>query len=217
MNTVAFFDIDGTLITDSIWDYYLQQPEIAPAKRGAYARFLPVFARRKLGLIAEAGFREAWVKEMARIMRGWERPRVEALFDRIIYEQFGDRFRKDVASHVSQHMSKGDRVILVSGMFDGFAARFANMLGVEAGIGTVLDFDGETCTGKIAGRGCAGVEKPAFMRRYLGQDDLSETVGYADSYSDVPMLSAVAHPIATYPDEQLRAHAVSQNWDIFPR
>jgi phosphoserine phosphatase len=42
-------------------------------------------------------------------------------------------------------------------------------------------------------------------------------VGYADSYSDVPMLSAVAHPVATYPDDQLRAYAQQRQWEIFPQ
>jgi HAD superfamily hydrolase (TIGR01490 family) len=154
---------------------------------------------------------------MARLMKGWSRARVDALFDRIVFDDFGDRFRPDVAARLREHSASGERVVLVSGMFDGFAARFARMLGAETGIGTILDFDGDTCTGAIRGRGCAGDEKPRFMQRFLATDDLSQTHGYADSYSDVPMLSAVGSPVATYPDEQLRAHALAQGWAILPR
>lgn len=217
MNPVAFFDIDGTLITESVWDSFLRQPEIAPGKRGVYARFLPTFTARKLGIIQEARFREAWVRQMARLMRGWTRRQVDGLFDRIIDQDFGDCFRTDVGAKAREHVANGDRVILVSGMFDGFSARFARLLSAEAGIGTVLGFEGDTCTGRIVGRGCAGEEKPGYMRRYLGSDDLSAVYGYADSYSDVPMLAAVGKPCATYPDEQLRAHAVAHGWSVFPR
>jgi alcohol-forming fatty acyl-CoA reductase len=218
VSRIAFFDIDGTLITESIWDYFLRQPEIAPRKRGVYARFLPTFAARKLGIIAEPRFREAWVQQMARLMHGWSRQRVDALFDRIVFDEFGDqRFRQDSTSQLRQHIADGARVVLVSGMFDGFSSRFARLLGAEAGIGTILGFRGDTCTGVIVGRGCAGDEKPGFMRRYLASDDLSTVHGYADSFSDVPMLTAVGHPVATYPDEQLRAHALAQGWAILPR
>ena len=55
------------------------------------------------------------------------------------------------------------------------------------------------------------------MQRFLASDDLSGVHGYADSYSDVPMLTAVGSPVATYPDDQLRAHALTQGWAILPR
>ncbi len=217
MSKIAFFDIDGTMITESIWDYFLRQPEIAPQKRGVYARFLPTFAARKIGILKEANFREAWVREMARLMKGWSRQRVDELFDRIVFHEFGDRFRADVAARVREHTTSGDRVVLVSGMFDGFAQRFSKLIGAEAGLGTVLGYAHDTCTGAIEGRGCAGDAKPDFMRRYLADHDLTSTHGYADSYSDVPMLTAVGTPIATYPDDQLRAHALAHGWAIFPR
>jgi HAD superfamily hydrolase (TIGR01490 family) len=215
MPRIAFFDIDGTLITESVWDYFLAQPEIALGKRAAYVRFLPTFIGRKLGIVTEARFREAWVQEMARLMRGWSQAQVDALFDRVV-AAMGNPFRSDVSARVREHLSKGERVVLASGMFDGFAQRFAHQLGAEAGLGTKLGFRDGICTGKIDGRGCAGEQKPEFLRAFLKTHDLSNAYGYADSYSDVPMLAAVGTPVATYPDEQLRAHARAQGWTIFP-
>jgi HAD superfamily hydrolase (TIGR01490 family) len=210
---IAVFDIDGTLITESVWDYFLRQPEIAPAKRGIYARFLPTFAARKLGIIAEPAFREGWVKQMAATMRGWQQAKVDALFDRIVYAQFGDRFRPDVKARVQEHLARGERVLLASGMFEGFAQRFAQLLGAEAGIGTRLAFVNGVCSGTISGRGCAGEEKPRLIAAWLG-GELAHVTGYADSYSDLPMLTAVGQPVATYPDEALKAHAVAVGWQI---
>ncbi|MDX2140480.1 MAG: HAD-IB family hydrolase [Chloroflexota bacterium] len=215
MPRIAFFDIDGTLITESVWDYFLMQPEIAPHKRAVYMRFLPTFIGRKLGILDEARFREAWVQQMARLMRGWSQAQVNALFDRVV-TAMGSPFRSDVSARVREHLAQGERVVLASGMFDGFAQRFAQQLGAEAGLGTKLGFRDGLCTGKIDGRGCAGEQKPEFLRAFLQSRDLSSAYGYADSFSDVPMLAAVGTPVATYPDDQLRAYARAQGWAIFP-
>jgi HAD superfamily hydrolase (TIGR01490 family) len=215
MPRIAFFDIDGTLITESVWDYFLTQPEIAPHKRAVYIRFLPTFVGRKAGIVSEARFREAWVQQMARLMRGWSQAQVDALFDRVV-AAMANPFRADVAARVREHLAQGERVVLASGMFAGFAQRFAQQLGAEAGLGTKLGFHDGICTGSIDGRGCAGEHKPEFLRAYLNTRDLTSAYGYADSYSDVPMLTAVGTPVATYPDDQLRAHARAQGWTIFP-
>jgi alcohol-forming fatty acyl-CoA reductase len=215
VTTIAFFDIDGTLITENVWDHYLAQPKIAPQKRGVYRRFLPTYMARKAKLLPEARFREAWVTQMARLIKGWSTAQVDELFDRIVLHDIGDQFRADVKVRVQQHLARGERVILASGMFAGLAERFARLLGAETGIGTKLAFSGGVCTGKLDGRGCAGEQKPLFMKAFLG-GDLGAVTGYADSYSDVPMLSAVGHPVATYPDEELRAYAQARQWEIFP-
>ena len=216
VTNIAFFDIDGTLITENVWDHFLAQPEIAPHKRGVYTRFMPVYLLRKARLLPEAHFREAWVTQMARLLRGWQKAQVDDLFDRIVLREIGDQFRADVKARVEAHLARGERVILASGMFAGLAERFARLLGAETGIGTKLAFSGGVCTGKLDGRGCAGEQKPLFMRAFLG-GDLNGVIGYADSYSDVPMLSAVGHAVATYPDEQLRAYAQARQWEIFPQ
>lgn len=212
--TYAFFDIDGTLVTESVWDRFLATPEIARGKRGAYARVLPLFAGRKLGLVDEARFREAWVMQMARLIAGWPAAKLDALYDRIVLDEMRQAIRADVAERVRTHAARGERVVLISGMFTGFAERFAQILGAEAALGTRLAMANGVCTGRIDGRGCAGAQKPIFMRDHAGAAAMGAAYGYADSYSDVPMLSAVGHPVAVYPDAKLRAHAGAHGWDV---
>lgn len=212
--TFAFFDIDGTLITENVWSRFLATPSIAPGKRGAYLRMLPAFAARKLGLVDEARFREAWVQGMARLTAGWSPEQMDALYDRIVLDELRDAVRADVAGRAHAHAARGDRVVLISGMFSGFAERFARLLGAETGLGTRLAYVNGACAGRIDGRGCAGEQKPVFMRDYAGADSLASAYAYADSYSDVPMLSAVGHPVAVYPDRTLRAHAQAHQWEI---
>ena len=55
------------------------------------------------------------------------------------------------------------------------------------------------------------------LETYLqGSDDVewSSSYAYADSYTDLPLLERVGHPVATYPDSRLAAHALEHEWEI---
>ncbi len=210
----AFFDIDGTLTDENVWEYFLSAPEIAPRKRAVLVHFAPTFAARKLGMVDEPSFREAWIRQMARLLRGWQQERVDVLLDRIAFEQMRSSFRADMSARLREHVERGDRVVLISGMFAGLAERFAHLLGAETGLGTRLAFTDGVCAGQIEGRACAGEQKLAVMRSFAGTQALTEASAYADSFSDVPMLSAVANPVAAHPDDALRAHARAHGWPI---
>ena len=41
-----------------------------------------------------------------------------------------------------------------------------------------------------------------------------ETTFYSDSINDLPLLERVDHPVATNPDERLRAIALERGWRI---
>ena len=43
---------------------------------------------------------------------------------------------------------------------------------------------------------------------------LADCWGYADSYYDLPFLTALGHPVAVNPDKRLRATAMSRQWPI---
>ncbi|MDB5964645.1 MAG: family hydrolase, partial [Polaromonas sp.] len=49
--------------------------------------------------------------------------------------------------------------------------------------------------------------------RHLGWDDV-ETTFYTDSMNDLALLERVTHPVATNPDERLRALAAGRGWRI---
>ena len=66
-----------------------------------------------------------------------------------------------------------------------------------------------------------GANKTLRLEAYLrdhdqGRDDIlwPQSYAYADSYTDVPLLERVGHPVAVYPDPQLAAHAQIWDWQI---
>ena len=54
------------------------------------------------------------------------------------------------------------------------------------------------------------------MRRYAERHniDLDKSFAYADSGSDLPLLSLVGHPCAVNPDRSLRTTAKAYDWPI---
>ncbi|MCA9905943.1 MAG: hypothetical protein KC547_18935, partial [Anaerolineae bacterium] len=109
-DSFAFFDIDGTLITANVWRYFLDGPELVSKKRMVYVSAMPMYAARKLGLVADSRLRERWVVMMARLLAGWQRAQIDTLMDRIVLEQMRDTFRADVAARAREHIQRGDRV-----------------------------------------------------------------------------------------------------------
>ena len=54
---------------------------------------------------------------------------------------------------------------------------------------------------------------PPYWARFEGLD-LGQCYAYSDSASDLPMLSAVGHPVAVNPDSKLERHAREHGWPI---
>jgi phosphoserine phosphatase len=44
--------------------------------------------------------------------------------------------------------------------------------------------------------------------------DLERSTAYSDSYSDVPFLESVGHPVAANPDRKLRRIADERGWPV---
>jgi phosphoserine phosphatase len=44
--------------------------------------------------------------------------------------------------------------------------------------------------------------------------DFDDSWFYSDSHNDLPLLEAVAHPVAVDPDDPLRAIAAERGWPI---
>jgi HAD superfamily hydrolase (TIGR01490 family) len=216
----AFFDVAGTVITGNPWRYVLSHPGLPRNQvRLAYIPLFSWYGLKKAKLISDTRFRHHWIKGVGGLFKGWTRDRVEAVFGEVAESsRAAGEFVDPVLQIVQQHRQDGVRVVLVSGLFDGIVKAYAAAVGADAGIGSPLEFDGDRCTGRIAGPTIGGPTKLDAIRAYLQREglalDLKQHYAYADSYSDVPMLSAVGTAVATNPEPELRAVAVERGWRI---
>ncbi|MGH2821261.1 MAG: HAD family hydrolase, partial [Actinomycetota bacterium] len=61
-----------------------------------------------------------------------------------------------------------------------------------------------------------GEARAAWLERYAGshESDLRASYAYADSHSDLPLLSAVGNPIVVNPDLSLYREARRRRWPV---
>lgn len=124
-----------------------------------------------------------------------------------------------VRNLLKQHQDAGDQVIIVTAT-NAFVTRpIADALGVDEliAVDLVPDADG-WITGRIQGvpsfrEGKITRVEAWLTQRGLGWKDVEATF-YSDSINDLALLEKVQHPIATNPDERLRAIATQRGWRI---
>jgi HAD superfamily hydrolase (TIGR01490 family) len=116
---------------------------------------------------------------------------------------------------VAQHRTRGERVYLVSATLQEIVQHIADDLGFDGAIGSTCEVVGGVYTGRTL-RAAHGVGKADALRELAAAEgfDLAHSTAYSDSYSDVPFLEAVGHPIAANPDRKLRRIAAERGWPV---
>ncbi len=120
---------------------------------------------------------------------------------------------------VRQHRDAGDQVVIVTATNEFVTRPIAAAFGVSELIAVELERDaGGDLTGAIRGTPSFREGKVTRVQQWLagrGWDwDTVETTFYTDSLNDLALLEKVTHPIATNPDERLRAIAAGRGWRI---
>jgi phosphoserine phosphatase len=100
-------------------------------------------------------------------------------------------------------------VYIASSVVEPIIEPFARRIGVQT-IGTPVEYsDGNV---RVAGDLVAQERKIEQVLTRLGVDRVD--FAYGDTVQDVPLLEHANHPIAVYPDEALKAIALTRGWEI---
>jgi HAD superfamily hydrolase (TIGR01490 family) len=116
-----------------------------------------------------------------------------------------------------EHQDDGRRVYIVTAAAQELAALLARVMAFDGAIGSqmseVVDgvFTGTPVGLFIYGDGKAQAIRELALRERI---DLDASWAYSDSRSDLPMLQCVGHAVAVNPDEQLRAIARREGWEV---
>jgi phosphoserine phosphatase len=118
--------------------------------------------------------------------------------------------RADVLVRLGGHIAQGAQVYIASSVVEPIIEPFAGRIGAQT-IGTPVEYlDGKV---RVAGDLVAQERKieQVLDRLNVGRLDFA----YGDTAQDVPLLEHADHPVAVYPDENLRAIALERGWEIF--
>lgn len=219
--TIVFSDVGGTVMKGAPWEHLRKHPNFSNERnQWEMYKFLPIYGLSKIKIVSETTMRQQWLKGMARVLKDMPRKQIRSMFGETLEGDLQSVLRRDVIERLQVHKANGATVMLVSGIFSDFVELIAEHIGIDGAIGTQLDYKGDTTTGRISGIPCVGTQKIEYIHQFIRQNhpntDLADCYGYADSYSDRALLSAVGHGIATYPDDDMRLVAEQNNWEIMP-
>lgn len=212
----AFFDLDKTVIAKASIAAFGR-----PFYRGGLInRRLVVRALVSQIVYLHLGASEqklARVREsMLTLTKGWDRQQIRAIVREALEETVEPIIYAEALDLIESHRATGHKVYLVSASPEEIVEPLAEHLGVDGAIATraVVDEDGRY-TGEMEFY-AYGPFKAEAMRALAEAEglDLDQSSAYSDSYTDLPMLEAVGHPVAVNPDRVLAKVARERGWDV---
>ena len=212
----AFFDLDKTVISKASMVAFSRPLHRA----GLLSRRLMLRAAWAQLVYAQVGASpEKLEKLRARVLsltKGWEQSEITQIVRDTLEDVIEPLVFDEAIGRIRQHQAWGHKVFIVSAAPEEVVAPIAQLLGVDEAIGTRAELDEQ---GRYSGRTeryVYGPEKEVAILDTAARDhlDLSASWAYSDSATDIPMLSAVGHPVAVNPDRELARAAKDKGWPI---
>src|SRR5215472_16309844 len=216
MNKAAFYDLDGTLLSCNLVTmqaYYARNHR--SVLKSAY-QFTKVLVSVPLFFGLDLYSRSLVNIFSFRAYRGIHRDRLIGLADELFEVTLKPSIFPQAKTLIETTRELGYRNVLVTGTLDFQVRPIALHFGIDEIICNRLEFKNHVATGRVLHPLLAENEKARSIRDYAAEEgiDLAESCAFSDSSADVPMLSAVGHPVATNPTHRLRRIASSKHWPI---
>ena len=122
---------------------------------------------------------------------------------------------REALERADEHHERGEPVYIASAALQEVVEVISSKLGFEGAIASRAEVRDGAYTGRLERR-LYGDAKADALRELAGEQeiDLSGSTAYSDSYTDVPFLAAVGHPVAVNPDRALRRVAAERGWPV---
>jgi len=212
----AFYDLDGTLVSTNLvhtFGFYARNDQgILRSLRRTAATLLgiPIFAAADL--YSRKVFNDIFFKWY----RNQSEDRLRFLADDLFEDVIKPSIFPGTVELLEKSRSLGLRQVVVTGALDLSIQPLLRHLGIEEYVANRLEFVDGVATGRLIPPVMASSTKASWIRTFAEREgiSLSDCFCYADSMSDLPMLSMVGHPTATNPDLRLRSTALRHDWPV---
>ena len=209
----AIFDVNGCFWkphTKDIFNKYIENYKVSfwdKIKMGGY------FIAHKLGTLNVKAAYEGFLSHL----KGKTQEENTKSADIIWNDICKNHIYKKSLELFNEHKKNGVKTIIASTSPSNVYSKLLNYYNFDYVCATVLDKKDGIFTGKLVGKPCAGKDK-RDMVKYLVEEKLKgllkETVFYARSQLDIPLLKRVGKPIAFNPDPKLKSYAKIKGWEI---
>jgi HAD superfamily hydrolase (TIGR01490 family) len=213
--SAAFFDLDRTLMYGSSAWYF---------GKAAYREGLRPLSALGQDLVNAVLFRlfgasdeksEALRDQILRAVAGTEADRFGRMIPGVV-EELLPRIRPESQALIDMHAEAGRDIYIISASPVEVVGELAKALDLTGGLGTESEIVDGVYTGRLAAPFCYGEGKAEVVRKLVAEVgyDLNQCYAYADSASDLPILTLVGHPVAVNPDRSLATVAHRRGWPL---
>ena len=214
--SLALFDLDHTLLSgdsDVLWCEFLIRHGLLSATQRQ--RNLELDAEYRAGTLSVAAYCSFHVGLLAGRSAAFWAPWCQ----RFLHEEVLPRIPPAAHALVEGHRAAGHMLVLTTATNRVISELTAQALGIPHLIATEAEVVDGLYSGRVRGLPNMQHGKVERLVDWLAQQGLGTAVlaqahFYSDSANDLPLLGAVAHPVAVDPDPRLLAHALAQGWPV---
>jgi HAD superfamily hydrolase (TIGR01490 family) len=212
----AFYDLDGTLVDVNLLHVTAYMLGNVAEWKGRLVNLASMALRLPRIYRAERNDRRLLNVAMFSIFRGISRDRLFVLGEEYCERVLMSHFYSQAVDLLEGNRAAGLEPVLVTGSPDFVVAALARRIGVETFAANQLAFSRNLASGRLREPIVAGEEKARWCGEFAARKGLrlGDCWGYADSYYDLPFLTAVGHPVAVNPDRRLLATARDRQWPV---
>lgn len=221
MSRLALFDLDHTLLpfdSDYEWGQFLVCRGVVDGEQ--YAKSNEQFyADYKVGKLDIDAFLRFALKPLSENTR----EQLQQWHDAFMREKINGQLHPNALALVKKHQAVGDLCCVVTATNSFVTRPIVKAFGIDHLVATDPATENNQAHGRFTGRvsGLPSFKEGKVTRvnawlqeQGLSLDSLEKSYFYSDSMNDLPLLECVSNPVATNPDERLRAEAEKRHWPI---
>jgi HAD superfamily hydrolase (TIGR01490 family) len=210
---LAAFDLENTLVASNVVTSYAYLATRRLPREDRVRLVLRTLAEAPSLLALDRRDRSDFLRQFYRRydhapIEQLEADAAEMFSDLILTKSFPAAIRR-----VREHRRLGHRTVLITGALDVVVAPLRPLFD-DVVCASLARRDEGTYRGELLDVPPTGEARASAMSAYAEANgfDLAESVAYADSTSDLPMLEAVGFPVAVNPEGRLAALARKRGW-----
>jgi HAD superfamily hydrolase (TIGR01490 family) len=213
MRRAAFFDLDGTLVTENSALLWVQRERrLGRLTTLQLLRAMAFFAGYRLSLVGI----DAALESALQTLRGSEEATLRQAIQDWYAEEVAPLAAPGAFSTIAAHRERGDLLVVLTSSSLYAAEEACRQFALEEIICTRYDVRDGLFTGSAPRPYCYGRGKVLLAEDFAEERsiDLAGSAFYTDSLTDLPMLLRVGQPHVVNPDPRLRREARRRGWPI---